>query len=138
MLRTKALLKEFRKLTARHLAIAKDLVKETGTDGLAGVCGHDRATPVLVAQEYVAAFDAQNAKTGLRERSDEFGARDTRRPAHAAIVTRWIPTNSNSCSGTPSTSRHSPIASRMRSVTSSSERACVWHAGIVRGYVIAF
>jgi hypothetical protein len=41
-----------------------------------------------------------------------------------------MPTNSKSCPGTPSTSRHSSIASRTRSMTSSRDCACVWHAGI--------
>lgn len=76
------------------------------------------------------AFDAQHAETSLRVSSNEFGAGYTGSPAHAAMVTRWIPMNSSSCSGAPSNSRHNAIASRIRSVTSSSERACVCQAGI--------
>lgn len=71
---------------------------------------------LLVAEKMVAAFDAQNAKPCLRERSNEFGARHARVSAHAAMVTRWMPTNSNSSSGAPSISKHNAIASRMRSV----------------------
>src|SRR5579883_611303 len=84
-----------------------------------------RCSARQVAEEVMAAFDAQKAEPGLGECSNEYGAGDTGRPAHAAIVTRWMPTNSNSCSGTPSTSRDSAMASRIRSVTTSSERACV-------------
>lgn len=82
-----------------------------------------------MAEKTMAAFVAQNAETGLREGGYEFGARDAWYSAHAAIVTRWMPTNSSSCSGADSTSSHSAMASRMRSVTSSRERACVWQAG---------
>src|ERR1035441_10463752 len=74
----------------------------------------------------MAACDTENAETGFGERDNEVRVGDSRRPAHAAMVTRWMPTNSKSCSGAPSTSRHSSMASRMRSVTSSRDRACVW------------
>ena len=133
-------LNEFRELVGRQLAIPKDLVKQAGADGLACVCGHNRTSAILVAQEMMAAFDTENEETGFCERGNEFRAGDAGRPAHAAMVTRWMPTNSKSCSGVPSTSRHSSMASRMRSVTSSRDRACVWHAGICgnRGYVVAF
>ena len=109
----------------RRLAIPENLVEQTGADGLTCVHGNDRAPSVLMAQEVMAAFDALNAKTGLGEGGDKFRTGDTRSAAHAAMVTRWMPTNSNCCSGAPSTSRHSAMASRMRSVTSSSDRAWV-------------
>jgi len=78
----------------------------------------------------MAAFDPNNAETCLGKSCDEFGAGETWSEAHAAIVTRWSPTNSNFCSGASSTSRHKAMASRLRSVTSSSERTCVWQPGI--------
>jgi len=78
-----------------------------------------------MAKEVMAAFDAKNAKASLLEGGNEVSAGDAWRPAHAAMVTRWMPTNSKSCSGEPSTSRHSSMASRMRWVTSSRDRACV-------------
>jgi hypothetical protein len=37
----------------------------------------DRTPPVFVTQERMAALHAQNAETCLRERANEFGARDT-------------------------------------------------------------
>ena len=94
-------------------------MQEAGTDGLTCMRGDDRTPSVLVPEEMMATFDC-----------DEFLTSDTRSAAHAAIVTRCMPTNSKSCSGVPSTPRHSAMASRMRSIASSRERACVWHAGI--------
>ena len=49
--------------------------------------------------------------------------------AHAATVTRWIPTNSIWLGSWPSTSRQSTIASRISTISSSSEVASVWHPG---------
>lgn len=71
-------------------------MKEAGTDGLACVRGHNRPSAIRVAQEVMAAFDTENVETGLCERGDEVGSGDARSPAHAAMVTRWMPTNSNS------------------------------------------
>ena len=62
-------------------------------------------------------FDPQNRKAVLSEGSNEVGPCDAGSPAHAAIVTRCMPMNSKSCFGAPSTSRHSSMASRIRSVT---------------------
>jgi hypothetical protein len=93
----------------------------TGTTG---------APAILVTQEVMAAFHAKNAKAYPFRRGNEVGAGDAGIPAHAAMVTRWMPTNSNTCPGTPSTSRHSSMASRTRSMTSSRDCDCVWHAGI--------
>ena len=58
-----------------HLAIPEDLVEESRSDGLARVRGHNRAPPIRVAEEVVAAFHPQDAETGLRECGNEFGAR---------------------------------------------------------------
>ena len=44
----------------------------------------------------MAAFDAENRKAGLFEGGNHFGPGDARGPAHAAMVTRWMPTNSKS------------------------------------------
>jgi hypothetical protein len=101
-------------------------MKQTWTDGLACVDRYNRTSAVLMTQEMMATFDAHNAETDLPKGANETMPGDSRTPAHAATVTRWMPTNSNSCSGVPSASRHSSMASRIRSVTSSRERACVW------------
>lgn len=65
-------------MVRRQLAIPKDLVEETGTDGLARMGGHNRASPIVLVQEVVAAFDAQHTETGFSERRNEVGAADMR------------------------------------------------------------
>jgi hypothetical protein len=49
---------------------------------------YDRAPTILVAQEVMAAFDAENGKTGLSEGGNKVGTGDAGAPAHAAMVTR--------------------------------------------------
>jgi len=55
----------------------------------------------------------------------EVSAGDARNPAHGTIVARWIPPNPRVCSGAPSTPKHRSLASRMRCVISSRNRAWV-------------
>jgi hypothetical protein len=74
----------------------QNLVKQTGTDGFAGMQGHNCAAAVFVTENAMAAFDAENGKAGLSEDSNYLGSGEPRRPAHAAMVKRWIPTNSKS------------------------------------------
>jgi hypothetical protein len=57
-----------------------------------------------MAQEVMAVFDAKYAEAAITEGCDEVGAGNARNPAHAAIVTRWMPMNSKSRSGVPLTS----------------------------------
>jgi hypothetical protein len=101
-----------------------------GAGNLARVNRQNRAPAILVTQKVMAAFNAKNAKAYAFECGDEAVAGDAGIPAHAAMVTRWMPMNSKSCAGAPSTSRHNSIASRTRSITSSRDCACVWHTGI--------
>ena len=61
-------------MLSRKLAIAKDFVKQAGAEGFACVCGHDRASAILVAQEMMAASDAENAETRSCERGNEVRA----------------------------------------------------------------
>jgi hypothetical protein len=49
---------------------------------------YNRAAAILVAQEMVTAFDAENGKAGLPEGGNQVGAGDAWTPAHAAMVTR--------------------------------------------------
>jgi hypothetical protein len=49
----------------------------------------------------MAAFDAENREAGLSDSGNEILTGDAGRPAHAAMVTRWMPMNSKSCSGVP-------------------------------------
>ena len=71
-------------------------MKQTGTDGLAGVYGHNGAAAVFVTEKLMAALDAENGKAGLSEGGNYLGSREARCPAHAAMVTRWMTTNSKS------------------------------------------
>jgi hypothetical protein len=123
-------LQQLAKLVGGQLAVSENSVEQTRSDGLARMDWHNRASAIFVTQEVMAAFNAKNAETHAFEGDNEVGTGNAGIPAHAAMVTRWMPTNSKSCPGTPSTSRHSSMASRTRSMTSSSDRACVWHAGI--------
>jgi hypothetical protein len=45
-------------------------VKQTGADGLAKVHGHNHGPAILVTQEVMAAFDANNAKACFFEGGD--------------------------------------------------------------------
>ena len=84
---------------SRHLAIPEDLMEQAWTDHLTCVGRYNRASPVLMTHEVMATSDTQNAEAGLPKRANEIGPRDPGTPAHAAMVTRWMPTNSKSCSG---------------------------------------
>ena len=105
-------------------------MEQPGADGLARVHSHNRAPANPMTQKVMATSNAKNAKNYAFEGGNEPIAVTRGIPTHAVTVTRWMPTNSRSCRGMPSTSRHSSIASRTWSMTSSRERACVWHAGI--------
>src|ERR1700719_3413383 len=99
-------------LVGGQLAISQDFVKQARTDGLARVRRNNRAAAILVTQEVMAAFYAKNAEAPLFAGGNEVSAGDAGSPADAPTVTRWMPTNSKSCSGAPSTSRQSSMASR--------------------------
>jgi len=81
-------LQQLAKPVGGQLAIPKDFVKQPGADGLARVHRHYRASAILVAQEAMAAFDAENGKAGLYEGGNKVGTGDAGTPAHAAMVTR--------------------------------------------------
>src|ERR1035438_7439277 len=117
------------KIVDLKLAVAKDSVQQSGADRLARMHRRHSGPPVLMTEEVVAALDPDDGEASLGERCEQVRARNTRNPAHAATVMRWIPTNSKVCSGAPATSRHNSTASRMRCVTSSKDLACVWHPG---------
>ena len=125
-----SILKKFPEFVAGQLAISENFVKRAGADGLARVRGHDGTSAIFVAEEMMATSDADNREAGLPQGSNEGETGDAGSPAHAAMVTRWMPMNSRSAGGAPATSRQSSMASRMRCVTSSRDRACVWHPGI--------
>jgi hypothetical protein len=78
-------------LVGGQLAISQDFVKQAGADGLAKVRRNNRAAAILVTQEVMAAFYAKNAEAPLFESGNEVSAGDAGSPAHAATVTRWMP-----------------------------------------------
>src|ERR1039457_3859612 len=89
-----------------ELTVAKNLVRQSGADRLAGMRRHhggppqsgaDRLAgmrrhhggpPILVTEEVVAAFDADHGEACLGERCEQVRARNARNPAHAATVMR--------------------------------------------------
>jgi hypothetical protein len=92
----RSLLEQFCELVDGHVAITENFVKQTGADGLAGVYGHNGATAIFMSEKVMAAFDAENGKAGPSEGGNNVGSGETRCPTHAAMVTRWMPTNSKS------------------------------------------
>jgi hypothetical protein len=104
-------------------------MKQPGTNCVARVNGNHGTSTVFVMQEPVTALLANDGEPGSFECGRQSGSGEPRAPAHAAIVMRWMPTNSSDCSGAPATSRQSSTASRIRCITSSRERACVWQPG---------
>ena len=89
----------------------------------AGVKAAQRREAVLMLETMMAALDADDSETSARQRRYQVRPRSSRTAARAATLIRWVPTNSRTCSGPPSTSRHNSTASRLRSVTSSRDRA---------------
>jgi hypothetical protein len=81
-------LQQLAELLGGQLAVPENSVEQTGADGLARVHWHNRASAILVTQEVMAAFDANNAKTCPFEGGNEVGTGDAGIPAHAAMVTR--------------------------------------------------
>jgi hypothetical protein len=120
---------KMRELIGCEVANAMDLVKWDGTNHFARVCGQNHAAPVAMAPGNDGCLSHGRRKPTFASAAMRSGAGDALAPSHGATVTRLIPTNSRSCSSVPSISRHSSMALRMRSVTSSSDRACVWRAG---------
>jgi len=65
-------LKKLVKFLSRKLAVAKDLGKESGTDSLACVNGHNRGPPIAMSKKMVAAFHPRHFKPGLPECGNQF------------------------------------------------------------------
>src|SRR5215471_2401836 len=81
-------LQELGQLLGGHVAVSEDLVGEAGPNGLTRMHGHNRASPILVPQEMMTVFDPDDEETSFTKHRNEFQARNTRSPAHAAMVTR--------------------------------------------------
>ncbi len=63
-------------------------MQQAGTDNLARVSGHNRASAIFVPKEVVAASDPKNGEAPFPKRGNQVGAGDAGNPAHAAMVTR--------------------------------------------------
>ena len=86
-----------------HLTAAKDLMRQPRPDCFARVDGHHGASAVPVMEKMVAPLGAHNGESASAQRGQQHRTRDARTPAHAAMVMRWMPTNSRFFSGVPST-----------------------------------
>jgi hypothetical protein len=116
---------QFLKVVPFDSTVAKDLVQQPRPDCLAGVDRHHSSPSAFVAEEVVASLDPYDNEARLCQRGYQIRTGQPQRSTHAAIVIRWMPMNSRLCLGVPSASRHNSIASRIRCVTSSRDRACV-------------
>ena len=76
-MRELSFLNQLRELVGGQLAIPKNLVKQPWADPLARVHRYNRALAILVAQEIMAAFDAENRKARLSEGGNEIGTGDS-------------------------------------------------------------
>ena len=76
-------------------------MEQTGADDLARVHRHNRAPAILLTQKVMPAFNAKNAKTYPCEGGNEVVTGDPGIPAHAAMLTRWMPMNSSPAPACP-------------------------------------
>lgn len=58
-------------IVACQLSISQHLAHESGTEVFAGVNRYDRASPIWMAEEMVAALHAKNVKTKLLQSRNE-------------------------------------------------------------------
>ena len=72
----------------REIAVAENLGKETAADRLPAVDGNNGAAAVGVAEEVMAAFDANEIEPKTTQRLEEVGAGDRGKRAHAMTATR--------------------------------------------------
>ncbi len=63
-------------------------MQQTGPNGLARMDGHDTRPAVRVAKKVMAASDANDQKTALRQCGDQLGPSDPGTAAHTATVMR--------------------------------------------------
>src|ERR1035437_7240556 len=89
---------------AVHLApwTARVIFTETPKEFELGL-GRMGCGAMLVPKEVADAFDPDHDEAGLGERCEQVRTRDTRNPAHDAMVMRWIRTKSKVCYGAPAT-----------------------------------
>jgi hypothetical protein len=106
-----------------QVAVAQYLGKQAGADGFAPVNRNNGASAVRVTEEVMAAFDPNQREALLAQGLDQTFARERRKVAQTATVTRWTPTNLLVTGS--STSRQSAMASCTRFIRASRDLACV-------------
>ena len=111
-----------------ELCVAEDLAQEPGSDVFTGMDRYDGPSTIRVVHEVMAALDAQDHEAELLEDGDQLLAGDGWKLSQTE--TRWTPTKLSCSSGTSSASRQREIASRMRSMSWSSDFAWVWQPGM--------
>ncbi|SPE26828.1 hypothetical protein SBA3_1320002 [Candidatus Sulfopaludibacter sp. SbA3] len=70
------------------MAIPEDLAEQPRPERFARMYGNDSAPAIFMTKKVMAATDANNLETVLRQCSDQVGAGNPWGPAHAAIVMR--------------------------------------------------
>ena len=79
---------EFRKRFAFNLCILEDLIEQPWPQCFSRVNGDDGGSPVGMAEEVVAAFDAQDDKADSLQCSGSLPTRDSREFTHASTAIR--------------------------------------------------
>ena len=100
-------------------------VEQTRADRFAGMRRYNCAPSVSMTQEMVGAPDPNRLEARFGKRSNQRLSRQSWQPAHAATVIRCTPMKVDVPAGGPSTSRYKLTASRIRSITVSSDFAWV-------------
>lgn len=113
------------KSSASISASLKILFNNPGPIVSAGRNRHDRSATIGMLQEMVAAPDAQDDETGAAQSRNHLTPAESSQAWHLQMASRCTPTNSVVDPPPLSTSRHNSMASRIRSMSLSSERACV-------------
>lgn len=72
----------------REIAVSENLSKETAANRLAAVDGNNGAAAVGMAEEVMAAFDANEIEPKTTQRLEEASAGDCWKCAHAMTATR--------------------------------------------------
>ena len=105
--------------------VFQDAMEESQADRFASMDGNNRGSAVRVPEEAMTSLRANDLEPSALKHGQNLFACRPGKPCQDATVTRWTPTKSSSAGGAPPTSRQSWIASRIRFVSSSCDRACV-------------
>lgn len=117
-------------LLPRELTVPENLGQQSGADYLGTMHGYGCGASVRVRDTKMTPSYSDNCEPRPLQSLDYSCSGQSRQAAHALMETRWIPTNSSGAPSEPgSTSRCRAIASRIRSISSSRDRACVWQPG---------